>query len=78
LYSAKWTDKIVSKPFQMIKRKNLEIFFDGSSNIKRSDVILRKKKISFFRSTPALLWLKKGKLQVLSLTKNSMHRKKYF
>jgi hypothetical protein len=62
----------------MIKRKNLEIFFDGSSNIKKSNMVLHKKEFSFFRNTPAPLWLKKGKLQVSSLTGNSMHRKRYF
>lgn len=63
----------------MITKKNLEIFFDGSSNIKRSSIILRRKKTSFFRSTPpTLLWIKKGKLEILNLTKNLIQRKKYF
>lgn len=62
----------------MIKRKNIDLFFDGSLNIKRSNTISRKKSVSFFYSVPSFLWFKNNKLQVFKLVRNSIHRKKYF
>jgi len=62
----------------MLKRKNLQIFFDGSSILKKLNAIPGKKKDYIFYEKPSTLFLKNYKLQILNSIKNSIYRKKYF
>ena len=48
----------------MLKRKNLQIFFDGSLILKKLNVISGKKKDYSFYEKPATLFLKNYKLQM--------------
>lgn len=62
----------------MLKRKNLQIFFDGTLNIKTFGMIsLKTKKFIFYAGCPFLM-LKNHRLQITNLVKNSVYRKKYF
>jgi hypothetical protein len=62
----------------MLKRKNLQVFFDGSLNIKTFSIISLKRKKFIFYDQLAILMLKNHKLQVTDVVKNSIYRKKYF
>lgn len=62
----------------MLKRKNLQIFFDGSLILKKLNVISGKEKNYIFYEKPATLFLKNYKLQTSNSIKNSIYRKKYF
>ena len=62
----------------MLKRKNLQLFFDGSLNIKTFSITSLKTKKFTFNDQLSVLMLKNRKLQTTSFVKNLTYRKKYF
>jgi hypothetical protein len=62
----------------MLKRKNLQIFFDGSLIINKFNITVCKKKKFIFHGKNSIFLSKECRLPISGLVKDLNFRRKYF